>query len=84
MKIKFDENGWEDYLYWQATDRRMLKQINDLVKDIQRDPFGGIGKPEPLKHQLTGFWSRRIDDKHRLVYAVNDDGLTILQCRDHY
>ncbi|RXZ42698.1 Txe/YoeB family addiction module toxin [Crenobacter cavernae] len=84
MHIKFDQEAWEDYLYWQQADKRMLRRINELVKDIQRNPFSGIGKPEPLKHQLAGFWSRRIDERHRLVYAVDDDTLTIIQCRDHY
>lgn len=84
MNIKFDALAWEDYLYWQQTDKRMLRRINDLIKDIQRHPFDGIGKPEPLKHQLSGLWSRRIDERHRLVYAVDDDTLTVLLCRDHY
>lgn len=84
MRIKFDENAWEDYLYWQQTDRAILKRINHLICEIQRDPFTGIGKPEPLRHALSGFWSRRIDDRHRLVYAVDDDTLLIAQCRDHY
>jgi len=82
--IKFASKGWEDYLYWQTTDRTLLKRINQLIRDIERDPFSGIGKPEPLKHQLSGFWSRRIDDSHRLVYAVEDDAILIAQCRDHY
>ncbi|WP_035059671.1 Txe/YoeB family addiction module toxin [Andreprevotia chitinilytica] len=84
MDIRFDRNAWEDYLYWQQTDRVILKRINLLIREIQRDPFVGIGKPEPLKHQLSGFWSRRINDEHRLVYAVRDDTVTVLQCRDHY
>lgn len=84
MTIKFAELGWEDYLYWQTTDRAILKRVNLLIRDIARDPFSGIGKPEPLKHQLSGFWSRRIDDKHRLVYAVEDGVILIAQCRDHY
>ncbi|TVR62029.1 MAG: Txe/YoeB family addiction module toxin [Candidatus Competibacteraceae bacterium] len=82
--IKFATRGWEDYLYWQTTDRTVLKRINQLIRDIQRDPFSGIGKPEPLKHHLSGFWSRRIDDRHRLVYAMEGDTLLIAQCRDHY
>lgn len=73
MRIKFDETAWEDYLYWQQTDRVVLKRINLLIREIQRDPFAGIGKPEPLKHALSGFWSRRIDERHRLVYAVSGD-----------
>jgi toxin YoeB len=82
--IKFATRGWEDYLHWQTTDRTVLKRINQLIRDIQRDPFSGIGKPEPLKHHLSGFWSRRIDDRHRLVYAMEGDTLLIAQCRDHY
>lgn len=84
MNIKFDPLAWEDYLYWQQTDKRMLRRINDLIKDIQCNPFEGIGKPEPLKHQLSGLWSRRIDERHRLAYAVDDDTLTVLQCSAHY
>ena len=82
MQIKFDDNAW-DYLYWQQNSKPTLKRINALIKDIQRNPFEGIGKPEPLRHQFAGFWSR-IDDEHRLVYAVHNDVLTILQCRYHY
>ena len=82
--IKFAAKGWEDYLYWQTTDRAILKRINQLIRDIERNPFDGIGKPEPLKHQLSGFWSRRIDDSHRLVYAVEKGAVLIAQCRDHY
>lgn len=84
MLIKFSANAWEDYLYWQATDRTILKRINLLIKDIEREPFIGIGKPEPLKHNMSGFWSRRIDLQHRLVYTLQDDTLSIGQCRDHY
>lgn len=84
MLIKFSSNAWEDYTYWQTTDRTVLKRINQLIKDIERDPFAGIGKPEPLKQQLSGFWSRRIDLQHRLVYSFYDDTLLIAQCRDHY
>lgn len=84
MVIKFSIRGWEDYLYWQATDRVVLKRINHLITAVVREPFAGIGKPEPLKHQLSGFWSRRIDSQHRLVYTVQDDTLLIAQCRDHY
>ena len=84
MMIKFSTRGWEDYLYWQATDRSILKRINQLIQEIARAPFAGIGKPEPLKHQLSGFWSRRIDSQHRLVYSCHDDTLLIAQCRDHY
>jgi toxin YoeB len=82
--IKFSSRGWEDYVYWQTTDRSILKRINQLIREIQRDPFSGIGKPEPLKHQLAGFWSRRIDDRHRLVYAIEQNVVLIAQCRDHY
>ena len=84
MQIKFDDTAWEQYVYWQGQDRKTLKRINELVRDMQRSPFEGIGKPESLKHQLSGFWSRRIDDTHRLVYAVEGDTLLIAQCRDHY
>jgi toxin YoeB len=70
VQIKFSSKGWDDYLYWQATDKAMLKKINMLIKEIEREPFTGKGKPEPLKHQLSGFWSRRIDLQHRLVYAL--------------
>jgi toxin YoeB len=82
--IKFATRGWEDYLYWQTADRSVLKCINQLIRDIQRDPFSGISKPEPLKHHLSGFWSRRNDDRHRPVYAMEGDTLLIAQCRDHY
>ncbi|MDG2991193.1 Txe/YoeB family addiction module toxin [Candidatus Synechococcus calcipolaris G9] len=84
MKIEFSENAWEDYLYWQKTDKSVLKRINGLIRDIQRSPFEGIGKPEPLKYTLSGFWSRRINDEHRLVYSVEDNVLCIVQVRYHY
>ena len=84
MKIQFSENAWEDYLYWQKTDKSIVKRINGLIHDIQRSPFEGIGKPEPLKHALSGFWSRRINDEHRLVYAVEGNVLRIAQARYHY
>jgi len=84
MKIKFHEIAWNDYLDWQRTDKAILKRINQLIKDIQREPLEGIGKPEPLKHDLSGYWSRRIDDANRLVYQVENDVLTIIQCRGHY
>jgi toxin YoeB len=84
MMVKFSTAAWEDYLHWQKTDKVMLKRINQLIREIQREPFTGIGKPEPLKHQLAGFWSRRIDNCHRLVYAVEGDTLLIAQCREHY
>jgi toxin YoeB len=84
MKLTFSGNAWEDYLYWQKTDKAMLKRINTLIKEIQREPFAGIGKPEPLKHSLSGYWSRRINDEHRLVYKVVDDQIFIAQLRYHY
>ena len=84
MKLIFSENAWEDYLYWQKTDKKILKRINSLVKEIQRSPFEGIGKPEPLKHALSGYWSRRINDEHRIVYTVAEDSLYIAQLRYHY
>ena len=82
--IAFDPNGWEDYVYWQTQDRKTLGRINQLITDALRDPFAGIGKPEPLRHILSGAWSRRIDDANRLVYYVTDDHIVILQARDHY
>ena len=82
--ICFRQRAWDDYLYWQQTDRKILQRINFLIRDIQRDPFSGPGKPEPLKHQFAGFWSRRINDEHRLVYTLLDGELVIVQCRYHY
>jgi toxin YoeB len=82
--ISFRERAWQDYLLWQETDKQILKRINLLIKDIQRNPFTGIGKPEPLKHQFSGFWSRRINDEHRLVYTFIEGDLIIIQCRYHY
>jgi toxin YoeB len=84
MKIVFSKNSWEDYLSWQREDRKILKKINELIKDIQRTPYEGIGKPEPLKYDLTGLWSRRIDREHRLVYQIRDEDLLIYSCRYHY
>ena len=84
MKILWHEKGWEDYLYWQTTDKKMLKKINALIKDIQRNCFDGIGKPEPLKDNLSGWWSRRIDDANRIVYKQEGDNLIIAECRGHY
>jgi toxin YoeB len=84
MKIIFLSTGWEDYLFWQQNDRKTLKKINELIKESIRTPFEGTGKPEPLKHVLSGWWSRRINLEHRLVYRVEDDSLYILQCRYHY
>ena len=83
QKIWFDE-AWEDYLYWQVQDKKTLKRINSLIKDAERNPFSGIGKPEPLKGNLSGFWSRRIDATNRLVYRIKHDTLEILSCRGHY
>lgn len=84
MKLIFAEKAWEDYLYWQKTDKKILSRINKLIKDIKREPFEGLGKPEPLKHALSGYWSRRINDEHRMVYKINDDSLLIAQLRFHY
>ena len=84
MRLIFSEHGWEDYLYWQQIDRKMLLRINALIKEIQRQPFQGIGKPEPLRHGLAGYWSRRINDEHRMVYKVQEDALLIAQLRYHY
>jgi toxin YoeB len=84
MKMIFSEHAWDDYLYWQRTDKKLLKSINLLIQNIQRSPFEGIGKPEPLKHALSGYWSRRINDEHRFVYKVEDDSLFIAQLRHHY
>lgn len=87
--ISFEAAAWDDYLFWQQndkshTDKNLLRKINTLVRDIQRDPFAGIGKPEPLKHNLAGFWSRRITDEHRIVYKIDGDEILIAQCRYHY
>lgn len=84
MKIVFAETAWEDYLYWQQIDKKTLKRINALIKDISRSPFDGIGDPEPLKHNWSGFWSRRINKEHRLVYAITEQSILIAQCRYHY
>lgn len=84
MKLVFAEQAWEDYRYWQQQDRRMVERINRLIDAVQRDPFAGIGKPEALRHALAGFWSRRIDDEHRMVYRVDGDALLIAQLRFHY
>ena len=84
MKIVFSERAWEDYRYWQGQDRKTLARINQLIREVQRDPVSGIGKPEPLKHALAGYWSRRITEEHRLVYKVQDDALWIAQARYHY
>ena len=84
MMLAWADDAWNDYLYWQQTDKRMLKRINMLLKDIQRQPFAGLGDPEPLKHNWSGFWSRRIDKEHRLVYRVSNDRVMVAQCRYHY
>lgn len=84
MKIVFSTEAWDDYVHWQVMDKNVLKRINKLIEAIQRNPFDGIGKPEPLKFNLTGYWSRRITDEHRLVYTVTDDALLIISCRYHY
>ncbi|WP_125610589.1 Txe/YoeB family addiction module toxin [Specibacter cremeus] len=84
MITAFTPNGWADYQYWIKTDKAMLRRINSLIADCLRTPFEGIGKPEPLKHQLAGYWSRRITDEHRLIYTVDDDQLVIITARHHY
>ncbi len=84
MILSWAENAWEDYLYWQGTDKKTLMRINTLIKDIKRAPFEGIGSPEPLKHNFAGYWSRRIDKEHRLVYKVKDNEIIIAQCKYHY
>ena len=84
MDILFHTNAWEDYQYFQENDIKVLKKINMIIKDISRSPFSGIGKPEPLKHSLSGFWSRRINQEHRLIYTIKDNNIYILQCRYHY
>ncbi|MEE9146442.1 MAG: Txe/YoeB family addiction module toxin [Candidatus Tectomicrobia bacterium] len=84
MRLIFSAHAWEDYLYWQQTDRMMLRRINALIKEIQRTPFAGIGKPEPLKHGFSGYWSRRINDEHRIVYKVAGQDVLIAQLRYHY
>ena len=84
MKLIFSEQAWEDYLYWQKTDRKLLERINALVKDVSRSPFEGIGKPEPLKNALSGYWSRRINEEQRMVYKIVDGSMLIAQLRYHY
>lgn len=84
MNIVFSNQAWEEYLYWSSTDKKIFKKINTLIKECQRTPFEGIGKPEPLRNELSGWWSRRIDREHRLVYRVKDGALEIAQSRHHY
>ena len=84
MKLIFSEHAWNDYLYWQKADTKILKRINQLIREIQRSPYEGIGKPEPLKHGLSGYWSRRITDEHRVVYKLEEDSIFIAQLRYHY
>lgn len=84
MKLIFSESAWDDYQYWIKTDKKILKRVNTLIQDILRSPFSGIGKPEPLKHGLSGYWSRRINDEHRIVYKATDDSIFIAQVRYHY
>jgi toxin YoeB len=84
MRHVFSTKAWEGYLYWQSTDKKVVKRINALIKEIQRTPFEGVGKPEPLRHGLAGYWSRRINDEHRLVYKIQDDAVLIAQLRYHY
>jgi len=84
MRLIFSKNSWEDYISWQTEDKKVLKKINELIKDIQRSPYEGLGKPEPLKFDLTGLWSRRIDREHRIVYQVSGEDILIYSCRFHY
>ena len=84
MKIIFSSQAWDDYLFWQQTDRKILKRINSLIQEIARTPFVGTGKPEPLRHALAGYWSRRINDEHRLIYKVEGEAVLIAQMRYHY
>ena len=84
MNITFTEKAWDGYVYWQTQDKKFLKKLNSLIEEVTRTPFEGTGKPEPLRHELAGFWSRRISDEHRLVYRIKDGTLEIVQCRYHY
>ncbi|WP_034426377.1 Txe/YoeB family addiction module toxin [Candidatus Entotheonella palauensis] len=84
MRLIFSTRAWEDYLHWQQTDRKMLRRINALIKEIQRTPFEGVGKPEPLKHGLSGYWSRRVNDEHRMIYKIEGQDVLIAQLRYHY
>lgn len=83
-RLQWDFDAWDEYVFWQTQDKRTLKRINQLIRDVLRSPYDGIGKPEPLKGNLSGFWSRRIDERHRLVYAVDDNVILIISCRGHY
>lgn len=84
MNKFFTDESWADYIFWQENDKRFIKRINELIKEIERTPFTGIGKPEPLKHHLSGYWSRRINEEHRIIYRVEEDRMIILSCRYHY
>ena len=84
MTITFSENAWDDYLYWQKVDKKIVKKINKLIKEIQRTPFEGTGRPEKLRYDLAGYWSRRIDQEHRLVYQIDNDQILVYSCRFHY
>lgn len=84
MIITFSEISWNEYIFWQKNDKQKLNKINELIKDISRNPFEGIGKPEPLKFKYTGYWSRRIDEEHRLIYKIEQDEIQIIKCRFHY
>jgi toxin YoeB len=84
MKLIFSDEAWDDYLYWQKNDKQMVERINKLIKEIAREPFSGIGKPEALKHALAGYWSRRITEEHRIVYRIEDSAILIAQLRYHY
>jgi toxin YoeB len=84
MNLIFSDQAWDDYQYWQETDKKMVRRIHELLKDIRRNPHSGIGKPEPLRHALAGYWSRRLDQEHRLVYRVTEQGILLAQLRYHY
>jgi toxin YoeB len=84
VKLIFADEAWEDYVYWQKQDRKAVERINKLIADVKREPFAGVGKPEPLKHALSGYWSRRINDEHRMVYKIENGGLLLAQLRYHY
>ena len=84
MRLVFAEQAWEDYLYWEKTDKKLLERVNALIRDVTRSPFSGIGKPEPLKNALSGYWSRRINEEHRIVYKIVDGSVFIVQLRYHY